>query len=169
MRGQASCSCASWDILRRCTRYLLTIEELSFGMARTRKADLKDKLAIAHAIMDADHQRCNRLVLQIIELSSHPAMRFEIVGELVRELQLYALSHYAREESFMEISGFPEAADHKREHALQLEEIAQIAAAVVERDQPAVSRLMHALFANWIKHRDEHDNKLSEFIDTLER
>ncbi|SDH72062.1 bacteriohemerythrin [Propionivibrio dicarboxylicus] len=137
-------------------------------METAKLADLREKLDIAQAIMDADHQRCNRLVAQMIELSSFPNMRFEIFGELVQELKQYALSHYAREESFMEICEFPGAAEHKREHAQQLNEISKISVAVMRNDQPAAHQLMLCIFATWQKHRDNQDIKLSDFICVLE-
>ena len=138
-------------------------------MEAAKRADLKDKLDIAHAIMEADHQQCNRLVQQMIELSSRPNMRFEIFGDLIRELKQYALSHYDREESFMELSGYPDVAEHMREHARQMEEISQVSVAVANRDQSTVHQLLLTMVATWLKHRDDHDRKLSEFINMPER
>lgn len=138
-------------------------------MEDTKRAALRDKLDIAHALMEADHQRCNRLVLQMIELSDIPNMRFEIFAELVGELKVYALSHYAREESFMEISDYPGIVEHQREHSQQIEEISRVAEAVEKRDQPGVRQLTLAIFNSWQKHRDEHDYKLGDFLHILER
>lgn len=131
------------------------------------QAELRDKLGICTDILDADHQRCNRLVIKMIEFSDSVNMRFEIFEDLLTELKNYVVTHYEREEAFMEISAYPSKAQHMAEHSQHLEHLSHVSDALLKGDQATVNRLMRSIFDTWREHRRDQDNKLNDFIHNL--
>lgn len=140
---------------------------LELNMEESRQANLKKKLDMANDLIAADHQQSNRLVLQMIELSSTPIIHFQIFNELLGELKNQAFDHYTREELVMEVCDYPRMAEHQASHQQQLVQLSKVSEAVRKCDQPAVTQLMLSIFDTWQKHRIDQDKKLSDYIDAL--
>jgi len=121
-------------------------------------------MVLCDAILDADHQACDRLIGRMLEGRSAD-MRRDVLTDLLIELKVCVMAHHGREEALMKISGYPAIAAHTAEHAQHLMALARVTEAVTQGDWATVDRLVRTLFETWRQHRREHDHTLRTFID----
>jgi len=80
-------------------------------------------LAIGHEVIDADHRRIFETADALQAEMCEDAPEHSIVGEVLVGLIEHTGGHFAREEAFMQESGFPGSEAHKREHALLMQKV----------------------------------------------
>ena len=108
-----------------------------------------DEMSVGVDVIDADHQRLfvllNRLGYSIRERSTG-----DVMGKVLSELSDYTDYHFAREEIFMEVCGYPEIEIHKRVHVRLREQVAKFLR-TFQRDPAAVDvRQLREFLHEWL-------------------
>ncbi len=78
-------------------------------------------LSVGVQASDDDHKQLIDLINQLSDGLSQGQGK-AIIGKVLDELESYTRYHFAREEEFFEITGYP-AVDHKREHRKLVEQV----------------------------------------------
>ncbi len=74
-----------------------------------------DKLSVGVKIIDDDHKILLGLANKLWAAMA-TRRRKQVLGEILDELVSYTAFHFAREEEIFGQTGFPEAAEHKKQH-----------------------------------------------------
>ncbi len=132
-----------------------------------------EDLAVGIATIDMQHKelfvRINNLLLAIKE----HRCRSEIDGT-IKFLDDYAVFHFAEEEKRMAEAGYGGLAEHKKDHAVYLKNIADLKR---EADQPRVSGVSYELsvtanqiIVDWIvDHIMKIDKKFGQYMKHVKR
>lgn len=90
----------------------------------------------------------------------------EHFGEVVRFLEDYVIAHFKMEENYMEHYKFPEAIEHKQQHAWFVQQFKELKNGL-EAERPGVTMLVSAnrLLGEWLRHHIMvEDRKLGLFL-----
>lgn len=102
--------------------------------------------------MDQDHEECLDLLEVIVALLEDDGADPGSVDERLEALDEHLKSHFAREETAMEETGFPPYYVHKTEHDSVLQQFQQAMSdwqSAKQRD--ALKRFLSVSFVNWLE------------------
>ena len=74
-----------------------------------------EDLAVGFEIIDEQHKELYRRINELLESCGQGKAR-EVVGETIKFLEDYVVSHFGREESLMQKYGYPDYPKHKGYH-----------------------------------------------------
>lgn len=77
--------------------------------------DWKDEFSIGNADIDEDHKEIVEIFNEMIVLSVHGKNRDEC-ARLLTKMTNYALSHFKKEENYMQRFSYPKIENHRRQH-----------------------------------------------------
>lgn len=144
-----------------CDRTLVFFaEELSFRATAVRRTAIgRDAMPLLHwndeyvlgvYVYDNEHQQLmalvNTLYDAIVEGNSHA-----IVLSVLQKASLFAEKHFAHEEEFFEISGYANAAAHRREHAQLMAQLHAFSGIVDETQESVIDIKLSLFLASWFK------------------
>jgi hemerythrin len=102
--------------------------------------------------MDQDHEECLELLEAIVALLEAESADVGAVDERLEALDEHLKSHFAREETAMEETGFPPYYVHKTEHDSVLQQFQQ---AVSDwhngKQRDPLKRFLSVSFVNWLE------------------
>lgn len=114
-------------------------------------------MSVGVHVLDEDHRK---LIAMINEL--HAAMLDghgnEVVGSILRRLANYTVEHFQREEKYFELTKYPGAEGHKRQH----EKLKATVMAEIQKFQVGTTGLgMETLtfLRDWLKHHIQETDK----------
>ncbi|HAH25986.1 MAG TPA: hemerythrin [Prolixibacteraceae bacterium] len=109
-----------------------------------------EKYSVGIQSIDQQHKEIFRLLDQLFQaLKSGTAP--QMVGKTITELELYAGSHFHREEFFFREFNYPDSAKHIQEHQKFIDKIAALKADAKAGKLDSTFELLHFLKV-WISH-----------------
>jgi hemerythrin len=123
-----------------------------------------DSYSVGVNEIDMQHQK---LVGMINDL--HDAMRMgkgkDVLGEIIKGLVGYAVTHFQTEEKYFDQFGYPEAGSHKGEHSAFTQKVAEFKAGF-DAGKLALSITVMDFLSNWLRnHIKGVDKKYSLFFN----
>ena len=117
-------------------------------------------------VVEIDRQ--HKILIQIIN-DLNEAMRQrqgkEVMEKTIEGLLRYAKTHFATEERYFDKYGYPDAAAHKKEHALFVEKASEFKQGF-EKGQITLSVQVMDFLSNWLKqHIQGNDKKYTPFFN----
>lgn len=114
--------------------------------------------------IDAQHQKLIGLINDL-----HEAMKLgkakDVMGKVLMELTNYTVYHFGTEEKLFRTHGYPEAAQHKREHDLLTKQVLDIKAKF-DQGKVGVTIEVMAFLKEWLSHHImESDRKYTAFLN----
>ncbi|MBR9972322.1 bacteriohemerythrin [Magnetospirillum sulfuroxidans] len=121
------------------------------------------ELSVGVSALDDDHRH---LVDLINEMSAAIDNRrgAQVVGSVLGRLGQHVADHFAREESLLHASHYPEADDHAQQHAATITRLRELQALAAEDDTKAAHAVLDFLKAWFINHVVGNDLKLRDFF-----
>ena len=102
--------------------------------------------------MDQDHEECLGLLATTLGMIDDTAAAETAIDEQLDSLDEHLKSHFAREETAMEETGFPPYYVHKTEHDSVLQQFQQALREWQQsRDRQALKRFIGMSFVNWLE------------------
>ncbi|MDX1695133.1 MAG: hemerythrin family protein [Ketobacteraceae bacterium] len=102
--------------------------------------------------MDQDHEECLELLHLIVGLLDQESTKDTIIDERLDALDEHLKSHFAREETAMQETGFPPYYIHKTEHDSVLQQYQQaLRDWHTERKRDVLKRFIAVSFMNWLE------------------
>jgi len=124
-----------------------------------------EDLAVGIEAIDSQHQelfsRINRLVDAIRQGKCK-----SVIDSVITFLEDYAVSHFAAEESFMLKNAYPGYEQHRKQHALYLENLSELKKELQEEGPSYVlSVTTNQVVVDWIvAHIQQSDMKFGEYL-----
>lgn len=126
--------------------------------------DWNDSLSVGVVEIDNQHKK---LIGMLNDLSVAMKARKgnEVLGKIISDLVTYTKTHFTVEENYFAKFGYPEAAEHKKEHASFIQEITKFKADF-ESGKISISIDVMKLLSGWLqKHIKGTDQKYTKFFN----
>ena len=115
-------------------------------------------------IIDKQHQLLVKMINELYDAMSAGKGKDE-VGKIINRLILYAGMHFAREEYYFDIFGYPEIELHQKEHDDFEQEVSKFETDFNEGRQTLSMEIINFL-SNWLLgHIKESDKKFGPFFN----
>lgn len=108
-----------------------------------------DKYLLGIAAIDAQHRQLFDLIVELNKLVGAHAGTGEIQGVLQR-FQRWAEMHFAAEETLLAITGYPDIAGHRAEHAAFLGTLEKNIRLIASRPLAVTENKISQLLTNWL-------------------
>lgn len=109
----------------------------------------KPEYSVGVKSIDEDHQKLFNLLNQLFEAMTKGKGK-EIVNDIISELERYAVSHFAREESYFRITNYSLAAQHIKEHQNFKQKVAELKKDIASNKGMVVPDVLGFL-SDWLK------------------
>ncbi len=119
-----------------------------------------DALAVGHPRIDADHRHLVDLGNRLHKAVSDGSAR-SVIGGVLTELVEYTVAHFGREETLMDLSGYPGTAEHKKEHAALIKTVSELANDFARNKASVTTDTMEFLRGWLVHHIGESDLALA--------
>jgi len=123
----------------------------------------KEEYSIGISIIDAEHKALVRIMNAAFVAKQHSNNIDEITA-LLKELTVYALTHFSTEESYMVEFNYPEFQHHKEEHHYFSNKAIAYCNRVIEGDYHIASEILEFLKQWLVSHIQITDKKYVEFF-----
>lgn len=121
-----------------------------------------DMLELGHPAMDTEHRHLVDLVNQLADAFLNPTGK-EAYDKLLDELFVFTRGHFGMEERLMAAHDYPNAGEHKTEHAKLIQDALAFRDKFAASTAPSVSLLY--FFDQWLsRHILTWDKDLAEFV-----
>jgi len=121
--------------------------------------DWGDDMVIDHGPIDQDHRKLVDLVNELHTATTRGEGQ-TVVSKIMSELIFYTTDHLVREEKEMERVGFPDLVEHKRSHALFMEDLHRLVDKQAKGSITVASQLS-TLLRDWLSiHIRRSDHQL---------
>jgi hemerythrin len=119
--------------------------------------DWSPSLSVDVAAMDEEHKRLFALINELNEAMKQGRTRDEM-DRVFNELARYTQTHFASEERYMQTIGYPYLAQHRKEHA---ELMAQIAAFKADYDagKAMISIKLMGFLREWVRNHIQRSDR----------
>ena len=97
----------------------------------------------------------------IIDISSNR----EELKKLIENLRLYTIKHFSAEERYFDLYNYPETEEHKREHKVFIDRIADYKQASLEENDLIISEILEFLVDWLVIHIKTADRKYANFMN----
>jgi hemerythrin len=122
------------------------------------------ELSVKVKEIDLQHQNLVGLINKLHHAMKNGEGR-NIVGNIIKDLVNYTETHFKTEERFFEMYGYPEAENHKKEHASFVEKISKIKSKY-EQGRTTLSVEVMVFLSDWLrKHIKGTDMRYSRFFN----
>lgn len=123
----------------------------------------RDDLSVGIQAVDDDHKNLLHLINNLQTAVYYPTGEtFE--RQALEELVAYTKYHFEREEQLMEANGYPDFANHKREHEAMIAKVGDFLAEYEKDREATVERLTEFLKTWLINHIQGTDQKYSPYL-----
>lgn len=126
------------------------------------KIEWSNKLSIGNDNIDLDHKRLFVIYNDLIDLVSTNWNRVEF-ARILNDMTDYALSHFKKEEVYMQEFGFPDFAEHKKEHEAYLYKISTYNFNLLGIHAPEPQEVLDFLEAWWQSHVMQSDKLYEQY------
>lgn len=109
-----------------------------------------EEMSVGVPELDADHKVLIGVVNQI-EAAANGQTRRGVTAKCLAQLRRYAEFHFAREEKVMQACNFPEADDHKHEHAAFIRTVGDLADRFDRDPNAAVEDELLSFLTQWLR------------------
>jgi hemerythrin len=107
-----------------------------------------DKLSVGIRAIDEEHKGLLSLINELYDAIGDQRGR-QILGKALDELVNYTKVHFADEEELFRIAGYPQAAEHKRQHEYLTKQVLQIQERY-NSGAPALTLEVMTLLKDWL-------------------
>jgi hemerythrin-like metal-binding protein len=123
-----------------------------------------DRLSVNIAEIDGQHKKLVAMLNKLFEAMTE-GQADEAMIDLVGEMKLYAVSHFALEERLMKQHDFPGLADHKAEHAVFVDKASEVDR-YCRQGQFSMSQDVLTFLSKWLlNHILDTDRKYGPFLN----
>lgn len=123
-----------------------------------------DTLSVNVAEIDRQHQKLIAIINELNDAMKVGKGR-EILGEIVTNLVNYTDTHFKTEEAYFEKFGYPNTADHKKEHTAFVQKVADFKEGF-EQKRLSVSVEVMTFLSDWLRnHIMGTDKQYSRFFN----
>jgi len=123
-----------------------------------------DSLSVNISEIDRQHQQLVGMINELYEAMTLGKGK-EAVGSIINRLLSYAETHFRTEENYFERFSYPQAAEHKQEHADFTEKVADFRSGFVSGRLRLSIEVMNFL-SDWLrKHIQGSDKNYSPFLN----
>ncbi len=123
------------------------------------------KLAVGLDVIDDQHKELYRRINQLLEACSQGKGR-EVVGETLKFLEDYVVTHFGNEENYMTRLAYPEYSQHKAQHTHFINNLKELKTSF-EQNGPGLPTIVatNHLVVEWLNvHIRNVDTKLAAFL-----
>jgi hemerythrin len=123
-----------------------------------------DTLSVNVNEIDQQHKNLIRMINELNDAMKQGKGR-TVIGKIIKDMIDYTTTHFKTEEGYFDRFGYPEAAGHKREHALFVEKVSAFSKGF-EEEKLSLSIEVLDFLSDWLKnHIKGTDRKYSEFFN----
>lgn len=117
------------------------------------------------AVIDEQHRHLVGILARLFEAMQEGSGQ-RVLGEIIDQLQVYALEHFRLEEELMQRQGFPDLEAHRGEHALFQRKVADLQRQQQGGEADGVLSVQAVLFLrNWLtEHIGRVDQALGDYL-----
>lgn len=125
--------------------------------------DWKDEYSVGIPVFDAQHQRLLRMVNELQDALINRQTK-ETMGRIINQMTTYTVTHFRTEEQYLERYGYPDLAEHRKQHESFIELVSNFRLDW-EHDRPVRTReVLSFLKEWWVSHILETDMQYSPFL-----
>lgn len=122
-----------------------------------------DALSVGIAGIDQQHQRLVQMINGLNDAMGQGKGK-DVIGRIIAELVAYAVTHFRTEEKYFDQFAYPDAANHKREHADFTKRVADFKAQF-DAGKLGLSIEVMAFLSNWLQdHIKGSDRRYAPFL-----
>ncbi len=113
--------------------------------------------------IDADHRFQARL-MEALESAVKRGQSAELGRGLLRDLEEHARAHFQTEMFLMRDNGYPQLAEHLREHEGLLRQLTELRASAVNGKRTIAAEAVEEIRRGWGEHVARMDRELEDFL-----
>jgi hemerythrin len=123
-----------------------------------------DRLSVSVSTIDADHKRLVQMANELYDAMKSGKGK-DTLGKILDGLVSYTRTHFAREESYMSLHDYPQAAEHRAQHADFVKKVGDVKAKFDAGESSVLSMQVLNFLAEWLaKHIQGSDRALGAFL-----
>ena len=127
------------------------------------KIQWEKEFSIGNTDIDQDHKKIIEIYNGIIELLSKEEDNIDECARFLSEMTNYALSHFKKEEVYMQQFSYPKFKEHKHHHMEYIYEVSLLNLTFSELRQPKPFKALKFLRDWWINHIQNMDREYEEY------
>jgi hemerythrin len=109
-----------------------------------------DEYSVGNRLLDQQHRQLMETLNRLID-QPQATVDSELVGDALSELTRFAVEHFREEQRAMEVCGYPDIEEHKRQHEEFRQKIVQCCMATTLHIE-AVPRDLLLYLRDWMQH-----------------